>query len=529
MRAPGRYAALAALGLFAAVTRSDQSLFATLIPLIGAPDSTLDPGNALQLARVFGIGIILGSVVFGALLSRVGLQSVAAVAIFGAATCTLLTGLVTSGQQFLALRATLGFFSGAVVPVALQAIRGCLPQRLRGTAAGLIQFSSDSVMFIVPSIAAIVALSGDWQPTFVGLGLGGYLTAFLWLRFAGQTVLPRTPVETPPPVTGRHWAYVAARLFLDAPLTLAITFGPFLLIDRLDLAIGRSRLFLLIAGAAAAGSLAGGALSDVFPLLGRSASRGRTLVFVAAAPIVLLAGVLMLSSTPGVAIAALALSAALHRMCVVNLNAALTDAAPLQRVGLLNGIGTAVVTAAVTVTVAGDFAGASTETSGFLLVTLSALALLGIAAGIVVTRGIADTTDNESFEAADSALREKSIWSFHGRIARRTFWMRSLVLLLLGAPAAYAIGALTARAGGILVWLMFGVLLVVVLWLSVAIQVKRWHDLGRSGELVCLNLTIVAVPIVWLILGFRPGVRGRNRYGADPLVNDAAPEVQTIA
>jgi uncharacterized membrane protein YhaH (DUF805 family) len=216
-------------------------------------------------------------------------------------------------------------------------------------------------------------------------------------------------------------------------------------------------------------------------------------------------------------------------MCVVNLNAALTDAAPLQRVGLLNGIGTAVVTAAVTVTVAGDFAGASTETSGFLLVTLSALALLGIAAGIVVTRGIADTTDNESFEAADSALREKSIWSFHGRIARRTFWMRSLVLLLLGAPAAYAIGALTARAGGILVWLMFGVLLVVVLWLSVAIQVKRWHDLGRSGELVCLNLTIVAVPIVWLILGFRPGVRGRNRYGADPLVNDAAPEVQTIA
>jgi hypothetical protein len=61
-------------------------------------------------------------------------------------------------------------------------------------------------------------------------------------------------------------------------------------------------------------------------------------------------------------------------------------------------------------------------------------------------------------------------------------------------------------------------LLALSLWLALAMQVKRWHDRGKSGWMILIHL-IPIVGTVWSMaeLGFFPGTIGANRYGEDPL------------
>jgi len=68
----------------------------------------------------------------------------------------------------------------------------------------------------------------------------------------------------------------------------------------------------------------------------------------------------------------------------------------------------------------------------------------------------------------------------------------------------------SVRAGfapsGILV-LAFVVLGLLLTWISVAAQVKRFHDMGQSGWLALINL------FLWLVLALASGQSGPNAYG----------------
>lgn len=48
-------------------------------------------------------------------------------------------------------------------------------------------------------------------------------------------------------------------------------------------------------------------------------------------------------------------------------------------------------------------------------------------------------------------------------------------------------------------------------WIGLAVNVKRWHDLDKSGwsELIRVG--------AWFELGFHRGTYGPNRFGPDPL------------
>jgi uncharacterized membrane protein YhaH (DUF805 family) len=74
----------------------------------------------------------------------------------------------------------------------------------------------------------------------------------------------------------------------------------------------------------------------------------------------------------------------------------------------------------------------------------------------------------------------------------------------------------------VILYLTFGIL---ASWFGLATQVKRWHDLDLSGWMVLVNLTVIAIPFVFLIHGFVRGTRGTNRFGRDPLGH--APEPTT--
>jgi uncharacterized membrane protein YhaH (DUF805 family) len=61
-----------------------------------------------------------------------------------------------------------------------------------------------------------------------------------------------------------------------------------------------------------------------------------------------------------------------------------------------------------------------------------------------------------------------------------------------------------------------GVLTLIALWSSLALTVKRWHDVGVTGWFSILSLPPYANGVVFLLLCLLPGTTGPNRYGPDP-------------
>jgi uncharacterized membrane protein YhaH (DUF805 family) len=115
------------------------------------------------------------------------------------------------------------------------------------------------------------------------------------------------------------------------------------------------------------------------------------------------------------------------------------------------------------------------------------------------------------------AIETTSIWSFQGRIPRSGFWVISLSLTVFNLAVAILVeilGKYGNEAAGLLI---DGAFLVIGLWISLATQVKRWHDLNRSGWMVLFNLTVIALPVIAIFLGCVRGSAGPNRFGANPL------------
>ena len=116
------------------------------------------------------------------------------------------------------------------------------------------------------------------------------------------------------------------------------------------------------------------------------------------------------------------------------------------------------------------------------------------------------------------------LWSFEGRIGRAGFWLGVLCMILL----AMAIGIvatflgvppnLTAASDPSQISPAFAAIIgigsIAILYVQLAICVKRFHDQGKSGWWAL----IAFVPVIgslWILieLGMLPGDPGPNAYG----------------
>ena len=103
--------------------------------------------------------------------------------------------------------------------------------------------------------------------------------------------------------------------------------------------------------------------------------------------------------------------------------------------------------------------------------------------------------------------------SFRGRISRSTLWYSAMFLWATFVVLFVILEAVFGRTSTLLLYLPF-------FWTLFAVSSKRYHDLGRSAAwLLLLLIPLLGVTWVAFELGFRKGVRGENRYGADPLAS----------
>ncbi len=117
------------------------------------------------------------------------------------------------------------------------------------------------------------------------------------------------------------------------------------------------------------------------------------------------------------------------------------------------------------------------------------------------------------------------LFGFTGRINRAKFWLVHLAALvvigvLMGIIAAASGLGADGKGPGAVAVIVFAVVYIALLWVSLALSVKRCHDRNRSGWFVLLSL--VPFANIWYLIevGFLPGTSGANQYGADPLASD---------
>ena len=120
---------------------------------------------------------------------------------------------------------------------------------------------------------------------------------------------------------------------------------------------------------------------------------------------------------------------------------------------------------------------------------------------------------------------QKFLFSFDGRVSRAPYWLGLLAVLFIDSIAFGLVGGFelldgdtmaTERRGPSRLWALL--VAVPLLWVGLALSVKRWHDRDKSGWWVFVNL----VPVfgwLWQLIecGFLKGTTGPNRFGQDPL------------
>jgi uncharacterized membrane protein YhaH (DUF805 family) len=121
------------------------------------------------------------------------------------------------------------------------------------------------------------------------------------------------------------------------------------------------------------------------------------------------------------------------------------------------------------------------------------------------------------------------LWSFDGRIARGQYW-KGVVVLLAAIFLFAALGGLISWAAGVgreddmrVLGAVFALPLAMALFVgNLALDVKRFHDRGKSGWWVLITLVPLIGPL-WLLLelGFLEGDLGPNAYGPNPLAAPA--------
>ncbi len=119
------------------------------------------------------------------------------------------------------------------------------------------------------------------------------------------------------------------------------------------------------------------------------------------------------------------------------------------------------------------------------------------------------------------------LFSFQGRVNRAKFWLVHLAMWIVtavvfgtifGGAAMTSDPAAAFESVGMVPGLVLAVVYVLMVWIGLAIGVKRWHDRNKSGWWILIALVPVIGGLWYLIeCGFLPGTAGPNTYGPDPL------------
>ncbi len=105
--------------------------------------------------------------------------------------------------------------------------------------------------------------------------------------------------------------------------------------------------------------------------------------------------------------------------------------------------------------------------------------------------------------------------TFNGRSTRTEFWGYTIVnSIIIFALAYFYINA--GKSYQTIATTLFIAYTIISICPSLAAMSRRWHDLGRTGKWLWLNLVPVVGTVVSLFFMLGEGEDGTNEYGRNP-------------
>jgi uncharacterized membrane protein YhaH (DUF805 family) len=112
------------------------------------------------------------------------------------------------------------------------------------------------------------------------------------------------------------------------------------------------------------------------------------------------------------------------------------------------------------------------------------------------------------------ALKKYAVFS--GRARRMEYWYFVLFNLIVAFVLAMIDALLGTTTGVSSFGLLSGIYSLAVLIPTLAVLVRRLHDIDRTGWWILINLIPLVGTIVLLVFALMPGTPGSNQYGPDP-------------
>ncbi|RSK50923.1 DUF805 domain-containing protein [Hymenobacter rigui] len=110
---------------------------------------------------------------------------------------------------------------------------------------------------------------------------------------------------------------------------------------------------------------------------------------------------------------------------------------------------------------------------------------------------------------------------FRGRARRKEYWMFVLFNLIFAVAAIVLDNVLGTAMDGIGYGAIYGLYTLAMLIPSLAVAVRRLHDINKSGWWLLITFLPLVGGIWLLVLLVTEGTRGENQYGPDPKAGEA--------
>ena len=110
--------------------------------------------------------------------------------------------------------------------------------------------------------------------------------------------------------------------------------------------------------------------------------------------------------------------------------------------------------------------------------------------------------------------------NFEGRARRKEYWMYFLFNIIFGVVAMVLDNMMGLSMGELGYGPIYLIYVLALLIPSIAVAVRRLHDIGKSGWWMFISLVPIIGGIWLLVLLATEGKSGQNEYGADPKQNE---------
>jgi len=117
-------------------------------------------------------------------------------------------------------------------------------------------------------------------------------------------------------------------------------------------------------------------------------------------------------------------------------------------------------------------------------------------------------------EAIQSGLNNYA--NFSGRACRSELWFWILFQLLAIIVSSIVSGILAAIIGNA-GWIIYGIVIIGLILPTLAVEIRRLHDLDKSGWWFFITLVPFVGGIILIIFFCTEGTPGPNRFGSNPL------------